>query len=65
VEIAHGAVALPAEAGVEAETPVGFVREATTDKAVGIPVSAVELEPQNAEVAPEYWFDSSEVTAGA
>ena len=40
-------------------------REATTDKAVGIPVSAVELEPQNAEVAPEYWFDSSEVTAGA
>ncbi len=39
--------------------------EATTDKAVGIPVSAVELEPQNAEVAPEYWFDSSEVTAGA
>lgn len=39
-------------------------REATTDKAVGIPVSAVELEPQNAEVAPEYWFDSSEVTAG-
>ena len=40
-------------------------REATTDKAVGIPVSAVELEPQNAEVAPEYWFDSSEVKAGA
>ena len=39
-------------------------REATTDKAVGIPVSAVELEPQNAAVAPEYWFDSSEVTAG-
>ena len=39
-------------------------REATTDKAVGIPVSAVELEPQNTEVAPEYWFDSSEVTAG-
>ena len=40
-------------------------REATTDKAVGIPVSAVELEPQNTAVAPEYWFDSSEVTAGA
>ena len=37
----------------------------TTDKAVGIPVSAVELEPQNTAVAPEYWFDSSEVTAGA
>ena len=36
-------------------------REATTDKAIGLPVSAVELEPKNSAVAPEYWFDSEEV----
>ena len=40
-------------------------REATTDKAIGLPVSAVELEPKNSAIAPEYWFDSEEVTAGA
>lgn len=36
-------------------------REATTDKAIGIPVSAVELEPKNSNIAPEYWFDAEEV----
>lgn len=39
-------------------------REATTDKAIGLPVSAVELEPKDSAIAPEYWFDSEEVTAG-
>lgn len=38
-------------------------REATTDKAIGIPVSGTELEPTVTGVAPEYWFDSSEVVA--
>jgi len=37
-------------------------REATTDKAVGIPVVGTELEPIVAGVAPEYWFDASVVT---
>lgn len=40
-------------------------REATTDKAIGLPVSAVELEPKNSTIAPEYWFDSEEVKQGA
>ena len=39
-------------------------REATTDKAVGIPVVGTELEPTVDGVAPEYWFDSSVVVAG-
>ncbi|WP_308763168.1 hypothetical protein [uncultured Bacteroides sp.] len=39
-------------------------REATTDKAIGLPVSAVELEPKDSAIAPEYWFDSEEVKAG-
>ena len=36
-------------------------REATTDKAIGLPVSAVELEPKDPAIAPEYWFDAEEV----
>ena len=39
-------------------------REATTDKAVGLPVIGTELEPTVDAVAPEYWFDSSVVKAG-
>ena len=39
-------------------------REATTDKAVGLPVVGTELEPTVAGVAPEYWFDASVVVAG-
>lgn len=39
-------------------------REATTDKAVGLPVVGTELEPTVDGVAPEYWFDSSVVKAG-
>ncbi len=40
-------------------------REATTDKAVGLPVVGTELEPTVDGVAPEYWFDASVVKAGA
>lgn len=36
-------------------------RESTTDKAIGIPVSAVELEPKDTAISPEYWFDAEEV----
>lgn len=39
-------------------------REATTDKAVGLPVVGTELEPTVNGVAPEYWFDASVVKAG-
>ena len=39
-------------------------REATTDKAVGLPVVGTELEPTVDGVAPEYWFDASVVKAG-
>lgn len=34
-------------------------REATTDKAMGLPFSATELEPKVDGVASEYWFDGS------
>lgn len=40
-------------------------REATTDKAIGLPVVGTELEPTVDGVAPEYWFDASVVKAGA
>ena len=36
-------------------------RGSTTDKAIAIPVSAVELEPKDIAIAPEYWFDAEEV----
>lgn len=36
-------------------------REANTDKAIGLAVTATALEPKNEEVSPEYWFDISEV----
>lgn len=36
-------------------------REANTDGAIGIAVVATMLEPNNEEISPEYWFDSSEV----
>lgn len=39
-------------------------REATTDKAVGLPVVGTELEPTVDAVAPEYWFDASVVKTG-
>ncbi len=41
-------------------TDIG-ARESTTDKAIGIPVSAVELEPKDIAISPEYWFDAEEV----
>ncbi len=37
-------------------------REANTDKAIGLTVSAMALEPTMAGVSPEYWFDDAEVT---
>lgn len=37
--------------------------EANTDGAVGIAVVGTAMEPENEAVMPEYWFDSSEVTA--
>lgn len=40
-------------------------RNAETDGAVAINVVATALEPDNAEVSSEYWFDASEVTDGA
>ena len=36
-------------------------REATTDKAVGLPIVGTEIEPTNEQVAAEYWFDASVV----
>lgn len=36
-------------------------REASTDKAVGLPVVGTEIEPMADAVAPEYWFDASVV----
>lgn len=43
--------------------PKGSVvaREANTDGAIGIAVSGTSLEPENTDIAPEYWFDDSEV----
>lgn len=37
-------------------------REANTDKAIGLAVSATQLEPGITGVSSEYWFDDSEVT---
>lgn len=36
-------------------------RQAQTDGAVGLAVVGTALLPENEEVAPEYWFDASEV----
>lgn len=36
-------------------------RESNTDKAIGLAVSATQLEPEVAGVYSEYWFDNSEV----
>ena len=36
-------------------------REASTDKAIGLPVVGTEIEPTIDAVAPEYWFDASVV----
>lgn len=38
-------------------------RQAQTDGAVGLAVVATALEPDNAEVAPEYWIAKSKVDA--
>lgn len=38
-------------------------REAMADKAIGLAVTAKELEPKDIAVFPEYWFDASEVKA--
>lgn len=38
-------------------------REANTDGAVGVAIVGTMMEPDNEEIMPEYWFDSSEVTA--
>lgn len=38
-------------------------REALTDKAIGLSVTAKELEPKDSAIFPEYWFDASEVKA--
>lgn len=38
-------------------------RESNTDKAIGLAVVGTMMEPDNEEVMPEYWFDSSEVKA--
>ena len=40
-------------------------REANTDGAVGIGVVGTAMEPENENVASEYWFDSSEVVSGS
>lgn len=37
-------------------------RESNTDKAIGLAVSATQLEPGIKGVSSEYWFDDSEVT---
>lgn len=37
-------------------------RQANTDKAIGLAVSATQLEPGITGVSSEYWFDDSEVT---
>lgn len=39
--------------------------EANTDKAVGLAIKGIALEPENDAVSSEYWFDSSEVVAGS
>ena len=38
-------------------------KEASTDGAVGLAVVATAMEPDNEAIAPEYWFDESEVKA--
>lgn len=37
-------------------------REANTDGAIGLAVSAIALEPDNADVSPETWLRADEVT---
>lgn len=37
--------------------------EANTDGAIGLAVIGTAMEPKNKEISPEYWFDSSEVSA--
>lgn len=39
--------------------------EANTDGAVGIAIVGTAMEPANEAVAPEYWFDKSEVVGAA
>lgn len=39
-------------------------REASTDGAIGLAVTGTMLEPEDENIMPEYWFDSSEVTKG-
>lgn len=39
--------------------------EANTDKAIGIAVKGTAMEPQNKDVAPEYWFDGNKVVPAA
>lgn len=36
-------------------------REANTDKAIGLAVSATAMEPDNINLSAEYWYDESEV----
>lgn len=40
---------------------VGY--EGNTDGAIGIAIKGTAMEPDNELIAPEYWFDSSEVVA--
>lgn len=36
-------------------------REANTDKAIGLAVTATAMEPDNDKIMAEYWFDESEI----
>ena len=38
-------------------------REANTDKAIGLAVTATAMEPDNEAISAEYWYDKSVVTA--
>lgn len=61
-EIQRGFVALT-EDGQYVVLPLCNVsgREANTDGAIGLGITATMMEPENEAVSPEYWFDSSAV----
>lgn len=65
VEIYKGIIALT-EDDVYIVAPYTSIsaRHANTDGAVGVSVTATEMEPKNEAVSPEYWFLASEVKAG-
>lgn len=66
VKVQRGIIALT-EDDQYCVIPLANIRanEANTDGAIGISITGTAMEPADNTIAPEYWFDASEVVLAA